>query len=287
MKSSYLTNLVLLIIVIALLWFSQREPATSQTNTKISDLTAAEIHSIQIQRAKNSIILERQQDQWFMTAPFEARANKTRTKLLLSLLSSEVSGQFQPLDQASLSQFGLAKPESHLLLNGKSFLFGGLESLSKQRYVWHNDMIFLIEDTIAPLLKASAGSFVDNRLIAEDKSLSQLNLPINTQGQLLNISLNQGHWQSDNKSMSSDRLKALVDSWQHAYAMQVHPVDSETLQHLPPAQIELWFESETSPLQLVLIESEQSLQLINPDLELQYDFPLALKAQLLPQPDTE
>jgi hypothetical protein len=287
MKSSYLTNLVLLIIVITLLWFSQREPTTSQTDTKISNLTAEDIHSIQIQRPNGTIIIERQQGQWILTEPFKARANTTRTKLLLSLLSSHVSGQFQPLDQASLNQFGLAEPESQLLLNGERFLFGSLESLSQQRYVWHNDMIYLIEDTIPPLLKASAGSFVDNRLINENKTLTQLSLPINTNSQPLKISLNQGHWQSDNQSISSDSLKALVDSWHHAYAMQVHHIDSDALQQLPAAEIQLWFKDETSPMQLVLVESEQSLQLINPELQLQYDFPLALKTQLLPQPDTE
>lgn len=287
MKSSYLTNLVLLIIVIVLLWLSQREQPSSQQPVTLSRLTAAEINNIQIQRPDKSVItLQRQQDQWFLLEPFTARANKTRTDLLLSLLSVPVRGQFQPMDQASLDQFGLRQPESTILLNEQSFYFGGIEPLNKQRYLLHNDIIYLIDDTIAPLLRASAGSFVDNRLIAEQQTISRLAIN-HGDSQNISLSLQDGHWQSANLETSSDNLKTLIDSWQHAYAMQVRHMDETALALLPEPQITIWLQHDAEPMSLVMTETKQTLQITNPSLQLQYDFPLALKAQLLPQPETE
>lgn len=287
MKSSYLTNLVLLIIVIVLLWLSQREQPSSQEPVTLSRLTAAEINNIQIQRPDKPVItLQRQQNQWNLIEPFNARANETRTNLLLSLLSAPVRGQFQPMDQASLNQFGLRQPESTILLNEQSFYFGGVEPLNKQRYLLHNDMIYLIDDTIAPLLRASAGSFVDNRLLAEQQAITRLAIN-HSNKQNITLNLQDGHWQSSNLETSSDSLKTLIDSWQHAYAMQVRHVDETTLALLPEPQITVWLQNNATPMSLVMTETKQTLQITNPSLQLQYDFPLALKAQLLPQPETE
>jgi len=287
MKSSYLTNLVLLVIVLVLLWLSQREQPASQATSNISSLSAAEVSAIEIPQAnKPAIKLERLHDKWALTAPFKAQANQPRINLLLSLLSAPVYGQFQPMDQASLDQFGLSKPEATLRLNDQQFYFGGIEALNKRRYVLHQDVIYLLDDNIAPLLKASAGSFVDNRLIADQNTITALEMT-NAAGNDISLTLQDGHWNSSGFQASSDRLTALIDSWQVAYAMQVRHLDSKAILNLPAPQIHLWFQDHTEPLALVMTETAQSLQIFNPVLQLQYDFPLALKKKLLPQPDTE
>lgn len=81
------------------------------------------------------------------------------------------------MDEAALQQFGLSDPEVILSMNNEQFAFGGVESISENRYVLHQGMIFLVQDDVTPLLTASAGSFVDNRLIAEASQLTRLSLP--------------------------------------------------------------------------------------------------------------
>jgi len=288
MKSSYLTNLVLLIIVIVLLWLSQREQPSSHEPSTISRLSATEVSSIQIQRPDKAVItLQRQHDKWAVTAPINARANQTRINLLLSLLSAPIHGQFQPMDQASLDQFGLSQPESTIILNDQAFYFGGIEALNKQRYVLHKEMIYLIEDNVAPLLRTSAGSFVDNRLIAEQQAITRLTIDSDKNKQDITLSLQDGHWQSNVPPASSDALKTLIDSWQHAYAMQVRPINEQALTTLAEPQITIWLKNNAKPLTLIMTEKAQTLQITHPALQLQYDFPLALKKQLLPQSDTE
>lgn len=285
MKSSYLTNLVLLVIVIALLWFSQQDKPVEES-PRISSLSADSVDQIQIQRQdKATLILQRAGDAWSLVEPFQARANQTRVNLLLSLLSAPIHGQFQPMDQASLQQFGLNAPTVMLSMNNEQFTFGNVESLSQNRYVMHKDMIYLVQDDVTPLLTASPGSFVDNRLLAENQTISRLQLPKTLKAeQQIEIHQQDGHWRSDDESLSSDSLQTLVDSWQHAYAMQVHYLSAEKLAALPSPQIQLWLQDQTTPLNLILAQHGQTLQLINPALQLQYDFPLALQTQLLPQP---
>lgn len=286
MKSSYLTNLILLAIVIALLWLSQREQAPEQQAATLSTLETEDIELIQIAReGKVNLRLERQQSKWLLTAPFAARANPTRVNLLLSLLKAPVHGEFQPMDEAALKQFGLSDPEVILSMNNEQFAFGGVESISENRYVLHQGMIFLVQDDVTPLLTASAGSFVDNRLIAETSRLTRLSLPpaIDSDDRI-NFSLQDGQWQSDNAELSADAMKMLADSWQHAYAMQVHYLNDTALSSLQEPQVTLWLAEHSEPVQLLMRQNGDSLQLINPALRLQYDFPLAMLSQLLPSP---
>lgn len=288
MKSSYLTNFVLLVIVIVLLWLSQREQPASQDPITISRLPASVVRNIQIQRPDKPLVtLQRQHDKWAVTAPFSARANETRINLLLSLLSAPIHGQFEPMDQASLAQFDLSQPESIISLNDQTFSFGGIEPLNKQRYVLHKEMIYLIDDTVAPLLRTSAGSFVDNRLLAEQQAITRLTIHSDTQQQDTTLHLQDGRWQSTTPQASSDALNATIDSWQHAYAMQVRHLDKQALMALAKPQITLWLENNVDPITLVMTEKAQTLQITHPALQLQYDFPLALKQQLIPQAETE
>lgn len=288
MKSSYLTNLILLAIVIALLWLSQREQAPEEEAATLSTLETEDIELIQIAReGKVNLRLERQQSQWILTAPFNARANPTRVNLLLSLLKAPVHGEFQPMDEAALQQFGLSDPEVILSMNNEQFAFGGVESISENRYVLHQGMIFLVQDDVTPLLTASAGSFVDNRLIAETSRLNRLSIPSTLDSDdRINLSLQDGQWQSDNVELSADAMKMLADSWQHAYAMQVRYLNDMALSRLQEPQVKLWLADHSEPVQLLMRQNGDTLQLINPALRLQYDFPLAMLSQLLPSPPT-
>lgn len=283
MKSSYLTNLILLVIVIALLWLSQREQSTEQQSS-LSAMDPDTVELIQIERSgQPPIRLERQQGQWVLDKPFHARANSTRISLLLSLLKASVHGEFQPMDPSALAQFKLNRPEVILSMNDEQFAFGGIESLSKNRYVMHRGVIYLIQDDVTPLLTASAGSFVDNRPIPSGSQIKRLSLPYYADADSrAELVLRDGQWQSDNAALSADSIKALVDSWQHAYAMQVHHLDETQPGELEEPQISLWLTDQPEPMQLVMRQSEQSFHLINPVLQLQYDFPLALQTQLLP-----
>lgn len=283
MKSSYLTNLILLTIVVILLWVSQRDKPASDPVPSLSTLSAESVNQLQIERkGKPTISLQRHQQVWQLTQPFSARANQTRVNLLLSLLSSPVHGQLQAMDKDALGQFGLAQPRVTLSMNSARFAFGNVESLSENRYVLHQGTVYLIQDDVTPLLNASAGSFVDNRLIADNSEITKLSIPASADSKTsIEIHQRNGSWHSDSTTLTSDALKTLVDNWESAYAMQVRHINAEQVAGLPAPQIRLWLQGQSQPVQLIMTQNAQNLQLINPALQLQYDFPLALQSQLL------
>lgn len=286
MKSSYFTNFILLLLVVGLFWFSQQD-ANRETDPSVQLLTSlnpADINTIDIQqRQKNDIKLIRDKTSWQLMSPYSAPVSQTRINLILSLLSTPIHGEFQPMDTSSLAQFGLSSPSVIVSLNNESFALGDVEPISKRRYVLYQHIIYLIDDDVMPLLTANADSFIDNRLIAEYKTIEKLILPRSlTNPETLQITISDGQWQSDDKKLTTDTLKVLIDSWQFAYATQVRKVASAELMAKPDPQITLWLSDQEKPVSLIMQSTDNNLILTNQDLSLEYIFPMAMGTQLLP-----
>lgn len=279
MKASYITNLLLLLVVVALVWFVQKPEPEQKPVQTMTDLAVTDVRDIQIQRhEKPPLHIQKQTQNWQIISPFQAQANVTRLNMILKLLKMPVQTRLDANDK-NLAEYGLASPAIILQLNDKKFAFGDVETLSKQRYVLHQQQILLISDSATPMLRATADSFIDNRLLPADQKIRRIDLPAE-QGNALSLTKTNGQWQSDVPSLSSDDMMALIDSWQHAYALQVHHLDAAALATLPEAEVFIWLENSQTPLAFVLLETENSLSLINPASALKYEFPTALKQQL-------
>lgn len=292
MKSSYFTNFILLLLVVGLFWFSQHssnKEADSNSVHLLTSLNPADINTIDIQqRQKNDIKLMRNNTPWQLMSPYPAPASQTRINLILSLLKTPVHGEFQPMDTSSLAQFGLDRPTVIVSMNNESFAFGDVESISKRRYVLYQHMIYLIDDDVTPLLTANADSFIDNRLIAEHNTIEKISLPHSLDNSdVLQIDNVDGQWHSDDKKLTADQLKILIDSWQFAYATQVRKLAQETLATLPAPQIKVWLKGQQQPVSLILQTTANNFTLVNPDLGLEYIFPMAMSTQLLPDTATQ
>jgi len=286
MKTSYLTNLILIVVVGLLYWLNAHEAEDGKTTTTLSQVSTKSIDNIIISQSKrDDIILAKQGEVWQLTHPIQTHANPTRINLLLSLLSSHTYRQQTVSEQQNLEQFGFNNNSTRLQLADQLFVFGGVEPISQQRYLLHNDIIYLIEDTISPLLNTSASSFIDNRLLP-NSHITKLTLPLYQQQDITNntltVSLSEGHWKSNPKH-ASGKLISLVDSWQHAYALQVIPFDtiSEKLVQYVKHNVLIWLENRTAPLQLTLYLSDNALFIVNTELKLAYQFPRMLYQQLL------
>lgn len=291
MKSSYFTNFILLLLVVGLFWFSQHNTNKEADNSVqlLTSLNPEDINTIDIQqRQKDDIKLIRNNQSWQLISPYPAPVSQTRINLILSMLKTPVHGEFQPMDTSSLAQFGLNTPAVIVSMNNESFAFGDVESISKRRYVLYQHMIYLIEDDVTPLLTASADSFIDNRLIAENNTIEKLSLPHSlSNSHIVQIDNVDGQWHSDDKKLTADQLKILIDSWQFAYATQVRKLTPESLAALSNPQIRVWIKDQQQPVSLILQTTDNNLTLINPDSGLEYIFPMAMSTQLLPDTPTQ
>lgn len=288
MKNRYLTNLILLVSLIGLYYFVNDEPNNIETTqSRIpSQLSPSTVSTINIKRrARKSIEIIKEGSNWTVINPVQASANNVRIKLILDLLSAPIHNQIELTDDIELNQFGLKPAHLSLQLNQQLFEFGTIESLSKRRYVKHDEVIYLINDTLVPLLNSTASSFIDNRLFSKTQPITKLELPLLSKGgkvsnQSVIIQLSNGHWTSNIKTLSNDLLTSLVESWQHAYAMQVLTISKDDVNLISGTKINISFkDSPTSEFMLQL--STNNLSLINVEKQLKYQFPISIKQKLL------
>jgi hypothetical protein len=293
MKKSYLINLILVGLIIGLYWFNTVDTDPVAGLKQLSPLTSDDIQHIIISRPNTAdIILEKSASGWHITQPIKAIANNTRVELLLSFLNTPSYAQISAVTDGDLEQFELAPANLVLTLNQFNVQFGGIEAISKHRYVLIGDVIHLITDRITPLLYANASSFIENRLIAKNNIITKLVLPkLNTDNTLSAEStiienLN-GHWQSNLPAITTDQITAIVQNWQYAYALQVLPIKDTMPATSMPHKVQVWFNNQILPAEYDLTINGNALFIKDPQQMLNYQFTLALLTQLLPSQPSE
>ncbi len=284
MKRSYLTNLLLLTLIMVLLWQLDRVQTPETVTTIGGELTPSMVQKITITRAsQNTIEIIKTSQGWQLQEPFIASASDSRINMLLSLLDSMPGEQFAIDENLDLTTFGLAEPDLTIRFNDTTFDFGDTEQLSGQRYLRSGEAIYLFNDAISPLLQASASGFIENRLFANSGKLQSLTLPLRTEQTLKNnsmtLQLQNGHWQSTDNRFSADELTVIANAWQQAYAMQVSPNNEASGEDFLPLQFD--FENGDT-LKAYARLSAQGLSVLIPERQLQYQFPASTAISLFP-----
>lgn len=290
MKSRYLINLTLILLAITLYWFNNQSDSPS-TNINISPISSHDIDHILIERAdRDSIIIKRRNDEWHLMSPLQARANPTRVRLILSLLNTPSIKQLTITPDIELSQYDIAANSTALTLNESKFIFGGVETLSKNRYILADQTLHLVNDQIAPLLNANATSFVDNRLLSKKVKISKLDIPyydLTNQAfdgnQRILIENKNGQWVSQ-PNIDADSLLKLIDNWQYSHALQVLPLSKATkLDKTNSLLLYITLVGENDRQQYELIYSKNTLFIIDGKQQLAYQFAPGLVHQLFPR----
>lgn len=293
MKKSYLTNLILIGLIIGLYWFNTYDNSAENEMPPLSTLISNNIHNITISRSDISdIVLEKSASGWQITQPIKAIANNKRVELLLSFLNTPSYGQITIDDGKLLSQFDLAPASLVLTLDQHRIQFGGVEPISKHRYVLIDNVIHLITDRITPLLRANATSFIENKLFPKANIITKLMVPkLNTDNSLsaesIIIENNNGHWQSNSPTITTARLSAFIQNWQHAYALQVLALQENGPVTTTTHKVQIWFNDQALPAEYELKLSDNALFVVDHKLQLSYQFTLASLAQLLPSQTIE
>ena len=133
MKSRYLTNLALIVLAIALYWFNNQADKVTSTNITVSPISLDTINHIMIERAdRDSIIINKLEDEWRLISPLKARANPTRVELILSLVNTPSNKQLTITPNTELYQYNITADSTKLTLNDSQFNFGGVEALSNR-----------------------------------------------------------------------------------------------------------------------------------------------------------
>ena len=144
MKRGWLINIALLVAVALLTWLALRAPSREEAaRAPLSAVKPAAVSRITLTRpARPAITIERRGEQWWMTAPFKARADEFQILRMLSILEAQATAQLPANDR---TRFELEPPSAVLDIDGVQYAFGGINAVTREQYVLRSDVIHAVE----------------------------------------------------------------------------------------------------------------------------------------------
>jgi hypothetical protein len=222
---------------------------------------------------KETLVFEKQDGQWRLTAPFAAPVNQVRIGQLLDVAKATTEASY-PLKPEEAGQFGLDAPEAVLTLGDNSLQFGGTDPIKMRRYVRLGNTLHLVEDNFFHHLTATATDYVDKRLIPEGSKIQEIQLP-----GLKALRNAEGHWTVEPTSESSTDLAELASVWATSRAIDVRRMDAKVVGET--IRIGL---VEGAPIEFIILKKSPELVLGRRDLGLQYEVTSETSRELLNQP---
>jgi|GEM_PF-6761280 len=101
------------------------------------------------QASGDTIVVERQGEQWQITQPTNQAANSNRIDPLLSVAAIKPS---YPSSEVNREAAGLTQPIASIAFNGQVFNIGKADVSDKRRYAEHDGHVYFFPDWIAPLI---------------------------------------------------------------------------------------------------------------------------------------
>ncbi len=243
----------------------------------LTALRAEAIQKISIERpGQPPIVLEKTGEQWRLTAPLAARANRFRIENLVRIAGAESEARL-PLDEAALGQYGLDKPLVSVRLDNELIQFGGLHPLNQQQYVRYQDGIHLIGAQYLQAAAARFTDFIDTGLIEDGREPTAFRLPG------LALTRVDGNWklEPENKDVGSDRVMQFVQEWRHARALAVNRYDGTPVKQRVLIEFAPGASGERTTLEIGIVARAPQLILARKDEGLQYHFPADTGKRLL------
>ncbi len=260
----WIINYVLIILIIVFTYCGNRYDVKTgfQAEKTLSPLRPAEVESMEIQTADESIALRRVGQAWSLEAPIQWPANQINVARLLEIVDTPIESSL-PADEIDLSTLGLEFPRARLRLNQQSILFGETNNIGQRRYVMIDSTVYLLPDNHLPFISQGLAGLIDRRLLPRSLALRSLNLPdfeLTRDG-------NDG-WQADDDRLDEERLAELVADWQGLEAARVQPYRAGAT---PREKIIARLEDQRE-LEFFLMSIEPEIVIANPELGLQYHF---------------
>lgn len=268
-------NLLLLVVVVVLGLVAWLEPGVKKEE-QLKTLTGRGPETVQRLRIEQPggviIEFEKRQDRWMMLRPYAMPANQVKLTALARVVEAPILQNFPAAQKERLAQFGLDKPV-RLDLDQQTVLFGGIEPISKHRYVQFDDRLMLIVDRFYHHLNAPPEQLLSHNLLPEGSRLKEIETP------QYRLYLSDKKWdlKPENPELSGDDITERLRLWQSAQALQLAPVSS-----VPTGdRVKLTLE-DGKEFVFVVLKKDERIWLVRPDLKLGYLLPT--QTQLLQPP---
>ncbi|BBL76703.1 hypothetical protein MishRS11D_38010 [Methylomagnum ishizawai] len=266
-------NLALLVIVAILGVLAILEPGKEAAESQaLAPVDEAALDKITLQN-KETIVFEKKDGHWRLTAPIQAPANEIRVRQLIDIARSNSEAAY-PVKPEELQKFELDKPKASLILGGTTLVFGGSDPIDMRRYVRVGETLHLVNDNFFHHLQAAATDYVDKKLLPENAKVREILVPG------LKAALGpDGKWTKESAPNNRSDLPELATLWATARAIDVRRLEQPA--QGDPVRIGL---AEGNPVEFVIVRREPDPVLARPDLGLQYELTGETARQLLNLP---
>lgn len=275
MKSRWLINLVLLLLVAALaafLYFKPKQAGDSEQSHEVSSHKLADFSRIRVEfPAKAAVAFEKVGGQWRIVEPYRARADLMSMQRILSIVAATSKEKFPASD---LARFGLDKPKLRLKLDDEEFLFGTYNPISGEQYVAYKDSVYLLSPVYAENASIQVVELIDKNPLKPTEQAVGFDFSRLEQWEdvRLQVDLVNGKWQSTpaNLQFTQDGMKEWMQAtWANAQAKSVEPYTPDRQQTYPSFEVKL---KDGSKVHIDKLQESPELLLGRPDEGMLYHF---------------
>lgn len=266
-------NLLLAAILVAGVALLMLDGNDEPKDTPLTPLQPEDVTQLRIEHPEaDAIALEKDGDEWMLTAPVAARSDRYEVNSLLALATTPMHKQF-PSDGVDLAALGLAPPKYSVTLNDTRIAFGDTEPLQHQRYVQLGDRVALIDDLGSAAFDADHADLVAKTLLPDGAELQRVALPD------LTLVRTADGWQSEplDASATPERIAPLVEAWSRARAMWNAAENEES----PQGEAVALSLAGGEQIHLLVVAREPQLVVSRPDYGVRYHLSKALGEELL------
>ena len=251
--------LVALIVGLSLAGVFFEPSATVEIKPAISQLSADEIDTIEIETGDLQLRLQRDNDGWAIESPISWPAQVNNVRRLLSILKVEADALADTAD-IDLAALGLQQPKASNNIGGR-------------RYVMLDEKLYLLPDVHLVFVNQGLAGLVDRRLLPGHQGIVSLRLPD------LELRLDKNKlWRSNQAiEFSQASLLRLVDNWRDLQATRISNFDLEQ----PPRQLIEIELADGEVIEFLLMSEDPEIIIAHPNLGLQYHFRRDYRDQLI------
>ena len=274
LSKRWIVNALLVALIIGLAFAGAFfEPGdTVEKKPTISQLTADEVDTIEIETGDLQLRLQRGSNGWNIESPINWPAQENNVRRLLSILKIEADA-LSDIADVDLAALGLQQPKASMRFNGIPLLFGATNNIGERRYAMLEDKLYLLPDVHLVFVNQGLAGLVDRRLLPGHQGIVSLRLPD------LELRLDENNlWRSNQAiEFSQASLLRLVDNWRDLQATRISNLDLE----LPPRQLIELELADGEVIEFLLMSEDPEIVIAHPNLGLQYHFRRDYRDQLI------
>ncbi len=278
MKSRWLVNFVLLLLVAGIAAFlylrpKPVDPSAQQVYT-VSRLDPNSFTHVSISLpGKAAVELEKKQGRWFMTQPYQARADLAMVGRVLSLA---VATTKEKLPLADPARFGLDKPMLKVRIDNEEFSFGMYHPVTGDQFVSYKDAVYVLPTVYADGASTQPLELLDKRVLNDEElQIAGFDFSKLEQWEPTGLTLDRqadGKWkvQPEKGKYNQNEINDwYATNWQNVVANSVEPYKSDRQPH-PYFTLKL---KSGKTLRIDKIQESPELLLAREDLNILYHLP--------------